>query len=440
MKQRLLFPIIALCVFFGAFATTTPTQSQDMATYMLSLINGLRGGLGLHPYTLNASLTLAAQNQASWMAISEQISHTQPDGSTPRTRAQAAGYSSAWVSENIYMGTQATADIAFQWWINSPIHYRGLTNVNYTEIGIAMSEGPTGYKAYVLVFGNPDGTVRVAPPITTSVSDPYGYANANQQGNGTAGTGSGTVIDNSFIPPPFVVGVDNNGYIMHEVQPGDTFAGIVLTYGYDWADVGRVRDINSMSEEDARWLDIGAIILIPPADGTYTPTPGSPEPPTETPTLGPTNTEGPSPTPTITPSATITYTPSPTETPTETMTFTPTPTLPAGVRPLALSVTTPTARVLPTATLTQEPMILPPQTFSSEITPTLTPIVVAQNNPNSDGGLISPVSIAPKTIDPPAQESNNQLVPLLLIAVGLQVVIIGIAGLEFISRRRRKTS
>lgn len=435
MKQKIVILTIVCCLFFGGFTLSAPVQSQDVATYMLSLINNLRASLGLHPYTLNGALTVAAQNQASWMAISEQISHTQPDGSTPRTRAQAAGYASTWVSENIYMGTSATSDIAFQWWINSPIHYRGLTNVNYTEIGIAMSEGPTGYKAYVLVFGNPDNTVRVAPPITTNVTDPYGYANQNNQGNGTSGSGSGAVADNSFIPPPFVVGVDNNGYIMHEVQPGDTFAGIVLTYGYDWADIGRVRDINSMTEADARWLDIGAIILIPPWEGTYTPTPGSPEPPTSTPTAGPTNTEGPSPTPTITSSPTITYTPSLTNTPTETLTFTPTPTLPEGVRPLAMSITTPTARPIFTPTLVDEQVALPaPQTFTSA---SPTPLVVAQNNPDS-GGLIAPVSTAPQAQQPPAGESDSPIVPLLLIVVGLQVVFIGIAGLDFMARRRKK--
>ncbi len=433
MKQKLLISIIATILFFGGFALTVPTQSQDVATYMLSLINNLRGSLGLHPYTLNSALTVAAQNQASWMAITGQISHTQPDGSTPRTRAQAAGYASTWVSENIYMGTYATADTAFQWWVNSPIHYRGLTNVNYTEIGIAMSEGPAG-KAYVLVFGNPDNTVRVAPPIRTNTTDPYGYANQNN-GNGTSGTGSGTVSDTSFIPPPYVVGVDNHGNIMHEVQPGDTLGGIVLAYGYDWDDLDRIRQLNNMTEAEGRWLDIGAIILIPPWDGTYTPTPGSPEPPTETPTIGPTNTEGPSPTPTITytpsitPSPTITSTPSPTETPTETQTFTPTPTLPEGVRPLAMSVTTPTARVIASATATLEGTPI--------LTQSPTPIVVAQHNTDT-GGLIAPVTTPPHAVEPPANENNNSpIVPLLLIAVGLQVIIIGIAGLEFMSRRRR---
>lgn len=434
MKQKLLVAIVAIMLFFGGFALTMPTQSQDVATYMLSLINNLRGSLGLHPYTLNGALTAAAQNQASWMAITGQISHTQPDGSTPRTRAQAAGYASSWVSENIYMGTYATADTAFQWWINSPIHYRGLTNVNYTEIGIAMSDGPAG-KAYVLVFGNPDNTVRVAPPIRTNTTDPYNYANQN---NGTSNTTT-TTNSNAYIPRPYIVGLDNLGNIMHEIQPGDTLGDIALIYGYDWDDLERIRQLNNMTESEGRWLQIGAVLLIPPYDGTYTPTPGSPEPPTHTPTVGPTNTEGPSPTPTITdtpsitPSPTITYTPSPTNTPTETLTFTPTPTLPEGVRPLAMSVTTPTARVIPSNTPVGT-ALLP----SEQVPISPTPIVVAQNNADT-GGLIAPITTPPQAVEPPTDENNNSpLVPLLLIAVGLQVVIIGIAGIEFMSRRRRK--
>ncbi|MCL4254516.1 MAG: hypothetical protein KJ043_12160 [Anaerolineae bacterium] len=67
-----------------------------------------------------------------------------------------------------------------------------------------------------------------------------------------------------------------------------------------------------------------------------------------------------------------------------------------------------------------------------------TPIVVAQNNTGT-GGLIAPVTTPPQAVEPVTDENNNSpLVPLLLIAVGLQVVIIGIAGLEFMSRRRRR--
>lgn len=418
MRRPFHILIVFTIIFFHGLALTAPTQSQDVATYLLSLINNLRASLGLHPYTLNSALTAAAQNHANWMASTGQISHTQPDGSTPRTRAQAAGYASSWVSENIYLGTYATADAAFQWWINSPIHYRGLTNANYTEIGIAMAEGPAG-KAYVLVFGNPDNTVRVAPPIRTNTTDPYGYGGQNSA---------------SVVPPPYVVGVDNHGNIMHEVQPGDTLGGIALAYGYDWDDLERIRQLNNMTELEGRWLQIGAIILIPPWDGTYTPTPGSPEPPTSTPTPAPTNTDGPSPTPTITPSPTITNTPTLTNTPTETSTFTPTPTLPDGVRPLAMSVTTPTARVTITPTTTETLVV----DSSVGASPSLTPMIVAHNQVDTDG-LIAPILSSPPAT-PSSTESAEyaSLIPLLVIVLGLQIVFIGIAGLDFIARRRRR--
>lgn len=403
-----------VCLFLGALIQPAPVASQDVATYMLGLINNLRASLGLHPYSLHPALTAAAQNHANWMSITGQISHTQPDGSTPRTRAQAAGYSSSWVSENIYMGNYATADVAWQWWLNSPIHYRGITNANYTEIGIASAEGPSG-KAYVLVFGNPNSTVRVAPPITTGATDPYGYA---------GGTGN-TTTSGASAPPIFVVGVDNHGNIMHEIQPGDTLGHIVFTYGYGWDDLQRIRELNNMTEAEGRWLNVGAILLIPPWEGTYTPTPGTPEPPTHTPTDAPTNTPGPSPTPSMTDVPTITPTPTETYTPTETMTFTPTPTLPEGARSLALITNTPTATI-------EIEVLLP----TAEAT--FTPIVVAQNHDDT-GGLIAPVTIAPQPVNSPvAENQQNQLIPILLIAVGLQVVLIGIAGIEYVSRRRRR--
>jgi hypothetical protein len=47
-------------------------------------------------------------------------------------------------------------------------------------------------------------------------------------------------------------------------------------YGYGWDDLQRVRDLNGLTEEEGRNLSIGGVLLIPPWDGTYTPTPGDP--------------------------------------------------------------------------------------------------------------------------------------------------------------------
>jgi hypothetical protein len=176
------------------------------------------------------------------------ISHSRPDGSTPRSRAQAAGYSSTFVSENIYGGTNATVETAWNFWINSAIHYAGLTSPNYEEIGIGTASGAWG-ATYVLVFGNPGGPPSLPPQAARA--------------GGEAGP---------LEAPPFVVGWDANGNIMHEVQPDDTLGDIALIYGYTWDDIPYMMQINGLT--NPRDLDIGSILLVPPYGGTYTPTPG----------------------------------------------------------------------------------------------------------------------------------------------------------------------
>ncbi|MEQ8674738.1 MAG: CAP domain-containing protein [Aggregatilineales bacterium] len=253
-KTTIITISIALCLLFGVGIKPEPAQAQDTVSYLLGQINGLRASLGLPPYTLNGTLSAAAQNQANWMAQTEQVSHTQTNGSTPSSRAAAAGYASSWVSENIYMGTNGTAETAWVWWLNSPIHYRGITSTNYTEIGIA-SGSTDRMRSFVLVFGNPTGW-QSAP------------ASASNSGGNSASGGGGL--------PPYVVGLDNRGNIMHEIQPGHTLGEIALIYGYTWDDLQYIRDLNSMTEEEGRNLGVGAVLLVPPYSGTYTPTPGGP--------------------------------------------------------------------------------------------------------------------------------------------------------------------
>lgn len=235
------------------------TQAQDAVTDLLGRINGLRGSLGLPGYTLNGALSAAALNQAQYMANTGQISHTQADGSTPRSRASAAGYTGAWVSENIYAGTSAGVGDAWTFWLNSPIHYRGMTNPNYQEIGIASASSSWG-RAFVLVFGSPGSAPYVAPS-----------------------SGGGGSTSASSAPPSFVVGLDSHGNIMHEVQPEQTIGDILLTYGYTWDNLPEFLTLNHKTDADIRRLQIGEIVLVPPYGGTYTPTPYPDGWPTNTP-------------------------------------------------------------------------------------------------------------------------------------------------------------
>lgn len=250
-KKLLIYTLtFAFCLLFGLGAETV--HGQDVVTDLIGRINNLRSSLGLAPYSLNGALNAAAQNHASWMAETGQVSHTQPNGSTPSTRAAAAGYASSWVSENIYAGTNATANDAWVFWINSPIHYRGLTNSNYDQIGIGSATTSWG-RSFVLVFG-----ASGAPAV-----------NLNPGGGGDSGAAPAAA-------PSFIVGVDSYGNIMHEVQEEHTVGDIALIYGYTWDDIPGMLTLNGLTETDLRTLKIGSIFLVPPHSGTYTPTPGGP--------------------------------------------------------------------------------------------------------------------------------------------------------------------
>src|SRR5664279_3290355 len=135
MRWKLFLLIVCLIGVLPAQA-----QSGDL----LGLINNLRAQHGLPAYSMNGALSVAAQQQAQWIIDTGTIAHTHPDGSGPRTRAVAAGYTGALIGENIYGGTNATLNDAWVFWLNSPIHYAGLVNTNYQEVGIGIGHGGWG--------------------------------------------------------------------------------------------------------------------------------------------------------------------------------------------------------------------------------------------------------------------------------------------------------
>jgi hypothetical protein len=397
LMRRILLVLCLVIVLLPAGA-----RAQDPVGDLLGRINGLRGSLGLHHYSLNSALNAAAQNHAAWMANTGQVSHTQPDGSTPSTRAVRAGYSSSWVSENIYMGSSATVATAWQFWVNSAIHYRGLTSANNRDIGIAAVSGPAG-TAYVLVFGNPGGAA-AAPPIRTG-------------GSGASAARSG--------PPPYVVGVDNFGNIMHEIQPEHTLGHIAFLYGYDWDDLQRIRDLNELTEEEGRMLPIGGILLIPPWDGTYTPTPD--DPPEESP---PDLLQ-------VTESAPISdmgiiaeSTPEPllTDAPVE-----------AAAAPPGVATSAVMPEWIVETMMAGQEAVVQDSTGVSWTAATVTPNPVEAGTPLAvaalpdEPGEAVAASLAPQT----GGGQSRDVPPLLIVAVALQVVLLGIAGAEFIRRSKR---
>jgi hypothetical protein len=138
-------------------------HAQDDTTWLLDQINALRASVGVPGYALNAQLTAAATQHSEYMASTCDVSHTEANGSTPASRAAANGYAGSRVSENIYGGGKAQASNAWNFWLNSGIHYAGMVSSQANEIGIGIAHGSCGH-FFTLNFGyRPDVTATPAP-------------------------------------------------------------------------------------------------------------------------------------------------------------------------------------------------------------------------------------------------------------------------------------
>src|SRR5215204_5974278 len=59
---------------------------------LINAVNALRAAYGLPPYSVNSILMLTAQNQADFMAVTGNVTHSGPGGISFTDRLLAAGY------------------------------------------------------------------------------------------------------------------------------------------------------------------------------------------------------------------------------------------------------------------------------------------------------------------------------------------------------------
>lgn len=131
--------------------------SEDSYLELLNLINEFRQQANLSVLEWSAPLFEAAQAHAEDMVQNHYFDHVGLDSSSPADRAQRAGYSSAFVAENIAAGRENPRDV-FEQWVNSSGHRENMLNQNYTEAGIgAVLHAPQTENAHywVLNLGNP---------------------------------------------------------------------------------------------------------------------------------------------------------------------------------------------------------------------------------------------------------------------------------------------
>jgi len=174
----------------------TANAQSGSASEILRLVNQVRAGYGLAPLVWDGSLAAAAQNQANYMATNNIYSHTGAGGSTPQTRATAAGYPGH-ATENIVGGTDLTPSQGVIWWQNSPIHFNTMISQRYVHAGVGFSQG-NGQNFYALVVGAPSNQTaspnsRAALPgdETLQAVAPIQLAEAGEDGGISHVVGSG---------------------------------------------------------------------------------------------------------------------------------------------------------------------------------------------------------------------------------------------------------
>lgn len=249
LRPRFLVGLLLLgCFAFIQPTAAAPAMQGGSAMEALNLVNQLRAEHGLPPYQYNGTLAIAAQNHANWMASAVAYSHTQDNGSTPQSRAAAAGYN-GYVTEIIVGGSHMTPQQGLIWWRNSSLHYSMMVSSRYSEAGPAFASNGN-QNMYVIVIGRPSNS-----PVTPQA------AAAEPQ------------AEPLMITPIKLAEPREDGSIVHVVAPGQALWQIAAHYEIE---LSHLLLINSLEEDH----------FIQPGDEVYVRlAEGQPPPPTPTPPL-----------------------------------------------------------------------------------------------------------------------------------------------------------
>lgn len=250
MSNRwLLASVLALLLLVqGLGPSLTPVKAQSgSSAEIFRLVNEVRAGYGLAPFVWDGTLAVAAQNQANYMATNNIYSHTGAGGSSPQSRAQAAGYPGR-ATENIVGGSVLTPRQGVIWWQNSPIHFSTMISQQYIHAGVGFAQGHD-QNFYALVVGVP-----------ASAADSNALA-------------APLAADDTLAPvaPIQLAEPDENGGITHVVGSGQSFWAIAARYEIP---LEQLYLYNNLTEESV--INPGDKLIIRLADGQVpppTPTP-----------------------------------------------------------------------------------------------------------------------------------------------------------------------
>ena len=284
--KRFLYSFIILLVLVGSGLGVRPARATTGAYDVLGAVNALRAANGLPALEANGSLMASAQGHSEYQAFLGTWTHEGAGGSSPKSRAIAAGYgggATIFISENVaeISPTAGMDFLLYTIWADA-VHWNTMTNPNYTHAGVGVAEA-NGEVFYTLDVGYISGSPGVQPAQATS----------------STGAGVATV---QYVQPVLAATPREDGSIVHIVEYGQALSTIAEIYGVT---VDEIKALNGLTTNTI-WVGMELIIRVaftPSMTPTIT---NTPVPPTRTPT--PTRTLRP---PTLTFTPTITATPTP---------------------------------------------------------------------------------------------------------------------------------
>lgn len=147
--------IACLVVLLGC-AAPSPQQQQPGATDVIGLLNQKRAEAGCPPVSPDERLVTAARRQAEDMRDNGVKDHTGSDGSRPRERIEAAGFTpAATTGEILLWGSGSTsAQQAVDAWMKSQPHREVIEHCDFTHAGAVILQAENRYFGAV-AFGRP---------------------------------------------------------------------------------------------------------------------------------------------------------------------------------------------------------------------------------------------------------------------------------------------
>lgn len=151
MPAFVLTSLIALSAISPASSSLTV---GEMMASVIKLTNQERARIGSGPVVENDRLVLIAQEMAEDLAKRGKLSHVDSKGRQLDKRFDDGGYKWSTIGENVAYG-YSTPDAVVNGWIKSPGHYQNLSNKDFTEIGVGVTQDAKGRVFWVQVFGRP---------------------------------------------------------------------------------------------------------------------------------------------------------------------------------------------------------------------------------------------------------------------------------------------